>query len=98
MEHLQIIYFEISVFVMCGDLSSPPKFNLSLKEIEGLLSLHMIKGVITCPVSSRAEISPIGLLHRRFERAQYKFFVLDFIYEAISKCQQSHCPWQFRFT
>ena len=35
MEHLHIIYFEISAFVMCGDLSSPPKFNLSLKEIEG---------------------------------------------------------------
>ena len=47
---------------MCGDVSSPPKFNLSLKEIEGLLSFHMIKGVITCPVSSRAEISlrPLG--------------------------------------
>ena len=35
MEHLHIIYFKISAFVMCGDLSSPPKFKLSLKEIEG---------------------------------------------------------------
>ena len=61
MEHLHTIYFEISVFVMCGDLSSPPKFNLSLKEIEGLLSFHMIKDVITCPVSPREEIS-LGLL------------------------------------